>query len=440
MREKVLPILISLGLVLTLPQAVLAQEEPEWFLIDAIVAVVGSTPITESQLTQELLPIFQVQGGVPEDSAEIAEIRETVLSRMIDEEVLVQAANADTTITVEAQDVTDAVDETVDQIREQFPTETEFEIELKAAGFENEQNWRDWLSRNQLREMLRSNLISAMRQRGEVRDIQPTHDEMMAYYETTLSRMQERPATLSFRQVVIKPEADSAAFAESMTTADSLVAALRDGADFAEVARNFSEDPGTRELGGDLGFFRRGKMHRDFERVAFRLRPGQISNPVLSPFGIHIIEVLRSDPAEVHARHILIVPRLTTQNNVDARALADSIKTMLENGAPLDSITRLHHDDAEQAVVENIPADGLPPAYGELFEEASEGDVLGPMPLQYGPTFTKYAVIIFEGRRAPGLPTFEDVSDQIRSALSREAGIRRYVESLRANKYIDIKM
>ena len=104
-----------------------------------------------------------------------------------------QAANSDTTITVTAQEVIDAVDETMTQIRDMFETETEYEIELKAAGFESAQHYRDYTSRRQLREMLRTNLITAMEQRGEIRNVSPTLEEMTEYYEGNVGQWQERP-------------------------------------------------------------------------------------------------------------------------------------------------------------------------------------------------------------------------------------------------------
>ena len=98
---------------------------------------------------------------------------------------------------------------------------------------------------------------------------------------------------------------------------------LRRGADFATAARRFSQDPGSKEQGGSLNWFRRGVMVPEFERVAFGLKPGVVSDPVESPFGYHIIQVERVQPGEVQARHILLVPEIDSAHVDSARATAD---------------------------------------------------------------------------------------------------------------------
>jgi hypothetical protein len=108
------------------------------------------------------------------------------------------------------------------------------------------------------------------------------------------------------------PELDTKA---ARAKVEGLLARVRAGEDFAALAREFSEDPGSRAQGGDLGWFGRGVMVKPFEDAAFALKEGEVSGVVESPFGFHIIKVeerrrqMTENSAvveQVHARHILI--------------------------------------------------------------------------------------------------------------------------------------
>jgi parvulin-like peptidyl-prolyl isomerase len=94
--------------------------------------------------------------------------------------------------------------------------------------------------------------------------------------------------------------------------AEEILRRVRAGEDFAALAGQFSEDPGSRTRGGDLGWFGRGMMVKPFEEATFALKPGEVSGIVESQFGYHIIKLEERRPTqdgageEVHARHILI--------------------------------------------------------------------------------------------------------------------------------------
>lgn len=93
------------------------------------------------------------------------------------------------------------------------------------------------------------------------------------------------------------PKAEEQADAAALQLAQEINARLDAGEDFADLAREYSDDPVSREKGGDLDWFGRGKMVKEFEEAAFSLEPGQVSDPVKTSFGYHIIQVLEKDPA-----------------------------------------------------------------------------------------------------------------------------------------------
>src|SRR3989442_1610950 len=208
--------------------------------VDRVVGVVGTRPILASQVEEQLV-LAQSQGvKVPEDSAGKDAARRQILSQMVDEELLVQQAERDTTIKVTDQEVQDAVEQTVQNVRKQFASIPEFQAQLRAAGFVSEEEWRRWLADQQRRAILQQRLIEGLKQKGKLRPIPPSDAEMRAFWESNRAQQPKRPAAISFRQIVIVPKADSAANARALQLGDSLVAALRRaaGAPFAPPAKH----------------------------------------------------------------------------------------------------------------------------------------------------------------------------------------------------------
>lgn len=440
-RGALLGLALGVGAALapvSLPAA--AQEPPRTRTVDRIVAVIGSRPVLASQVEEDMVQM-QAQGvTLPTDSAERASLRRQVLEQMIDEELLAQQAQRDTAVKVTDQEVQDQVEQTYQNIRRQFSSETEFREQLRLARFGSPDEWRRKLTEDQRRAIQIRRLIENLQQQGKLRPIPPTEPQMRAFWEANRAQQPRRPAVVSFRQIVIKPQADSAARMRALRLADSLVQALRDGADFANAARRFSGDSASREQGGELGWFRRGVMVKEFEDVAFRLRPGFVSDPVETSFGFHIIRVERTQPAEILARHILIMPEITDAQIDIARRLADSVHAALTRGAPFDSVSRLHADPEEPKFGEAAPITQLPPEYQELLARDS---TLGLKPvLVAGPDTRrpKFTILEITERHEEGELTFDEVKTRIRQTLGEQAAIRYYIEQLRRQTYIDIRL
>jgi peptidyl-prolyl cis-trans isomerase SurA len=410
--------------------------------VDRIVAIVGDSVIPLSRVEEEL-NVYRQQGGeIPTDPDQLHALRRDLLNGLIDQQLVLQAALRDTSIAVSEQQVQAAVDRAYREVRNQFSSELEFRRQLATSNFGTPEEYRRWLADQQRRELISNQLIQRMREEGDLTPLAPTEGELQEFYEANRAQQQRRPATISFRQIVVRVKPSAAALDSTRRLADSLVARLRDGADFAQLARRFSQDPGSRDQGGDLGWVRRGNFVPQFETVAFRMRPGQISDPVLTVFGYHIIEVQRTQPAEVQARHILIRPVLTPEDDAEARDAAEVVAQGLLDGEPFDSLARLYHDYAgsEQALVEDYPRDQLPQNYQDAIAGAEVGDVIGPVKLDLGDGRPKYAVIRVEELRPEGEFSFEDLRDQMRNALAEQNAMRRLLDGLRAATYIEVRL
>lgn len=409
--------------------------------VDRIVAVVGNTVVLGSEVEEELFSRFPRGEGMPTDPAQLRSLRRQILEELVDLELMYRRALADTNVRVTEEQVTSAVDEQLRNARQQFPSDAAFREEIRRTGFQTAEEYRRFLTDRQRRQLVTNTLIEYLRASGALKPVMPTERELRAFFEAQKGR-QQRPGTISFRQIVVAPKAAEAARRATGILADSILTELRGGGDFATAARRFSQDPGSREQGGSLGWFRRGVgLHPLFEDVAFSLRPGVISNPVETPFGFHLIQVERVQPAEVLARHILLMPELTEADADSARALAHRIRAQLQSGVPFDSLQQRYHDTLEEREVRDFPYERLLPMYNtaigglqpmefsSVFELPAQGDLLR----------TKYAVVQLVNRRDTGEFTFEDVKDQIRGRLGEQMALRRYLDTLRSATYVDVR-
>ena len=408
--------------------------------VDRVIAVVGDAPILASQVDEEIFSQRAEGMPLPRGDQRL-EFCRAAISRIIDAELLVQQALRDTAVKVTDEDIADAVEARVRQIRQRFTSELDYRNELRSAGFQTPDEYRRWLIDQQRKQLLQSRLIDHLDAMDQLPNVAPTEKEMRQYFEEQRSQLGRRPATVSFENIVITPRSTEAAREAARALADSIARELRQGADFTTAARRFSADPASREQGGELNWFRRGLMVLEFEKVAFSLRPGVISDPVETPFGFHIIQVQRVQPAEVQARHILIRPEVSQANADSAAALAARVHAAATAGASFDSLQRLYHDRSEEAEAEAVPLDKLPEEYRTGLGDAAAGQVAPVFPLRKDEGLRQKYVILKVTARAPeGEVQFEDVRDAVRRRLGRELAIRRYLDRLRRAMYVEIRL
>jgi peptidyl-prolyl cis-trans isomerase SurA len=421
------------------PEAVAAPVNDTTFMVDRVLAVVGNRPVLASQVEEEIFSRESQGAKLPTDPEGSKAVREQIVSSIIDEELLVQQAQRDTSITVTDEEIASGVEEQVRKVRANFTSEVDYRAELQKAGFQTPEEYRRWLSDQQRRAAFQNRLIEKLKADGKLKPVAPTEKEIRQFFDEQRASLGKRPATLSFRQIVISPKPSPEAKARTKAQADSIVLELRRGADFATAARRFSQDPGSKEQGGSLNWFRRGVMVPEFERVAFGLKPGVVSDPVESPFGFHIIQVERVQPAEVQARHILLVPDIDSVHVDSARATAERVRAALVAGARFDSLQRRYHDPSAEREADNVPITKLPENYAKVIGTVDSGSVVPVFTLPAGGR-EQFVVLQVTGRRPEGDVKYEDVRDRIRDQLGQQLAIRRYLDRLRKSTYVEIRI
>lgn len=436
---------LAVALTLAVPAAASSQDtmpalqRPGTSLpVDRIVAVVGNQPVLWSDV---LVAVNQkrAQGLVfPRDSAaQMAVARET-LDELIDAEILVQKA-AQLKIEVSEDETAATVDDQVRRIREQFPSDADYRRELREAGFGTPEEYRRTLVDQVRRQMLQQRTFAELRKR--LRPATVTEAEVDAAFESSRERLRQRPAAVTFRQIVVAPKPSEAAKARARAKADSLLAEIHAGGDFEQIARRESMDPGSRELGGDIGWNRRGSgLVAEFERAIFALPPGRVSPIVETAFGYHIIRVDRVQPAEVKARHILIRPEIDSADVERARVEADSLAAQWRRGADFEQLVQRHHDATEErGILQPYPRDSLPASYQAAIAGKAAGAVTDPFRLG-SDLSVKFAVLEIVTATEGGEYSEQAVRDQIRQQLIAERATRALLDSLRRETFVSLRL
>src|SRR5258705_1948493 len=308
--------------------------------LDRVVAVVGDQPLTQYDVQERILAMQQAPGfKSPTNEAEYDKLAREVINQLVDEELLVQKAKH-LKIEVPDQDLSANVERQIRDIRGRFASDAESRAELTKAGLGPPEDYRRFLTEQLRRGEFQRKVIEKMRQDGKVPPVNVSQAEVEEAFDRTKGSLPVRPATVTFRQIVISPRPSEAEKAVERAKAESLLAEIKAGADFERVAKRESADTASREQGGDLGWNGRGRMVPEFERFMFGLRPGELSPVVETVHGFHIIRVDRVQPREVKSRHILIRPALDSADVARAKTEADTVAKQWGAGVPFDSLAR----------------------------------------------------------------------------------------------------
>lgn len=249
-----------------------------------VVAEVNDTKITKADLDKELSRQLPAALESFEEAQQHA-IKKTLLSKMIDRELLIQAAKKAGTTPSK-----DEVEKQSQQVRAQFNDKLEFQKLLTEKG-ETEQSFTQALAAdmaiaNYLKEKVFSKLSVSDEEAKLIFDSAP---------EQFRAPEQVRARHILFR---LPPDADDATTNEvKMRAEDVLAQALKEDAHFEALAKQYSEEP-LREKGGELGYFTKNQMVPAFSEAAFSLEKGAVSELVRTEFGFHIIKVEDKKPSE----------------------------------------------------------------------------------------------------------------------------------------------
>ena len=255
-------------------------------------------------------------------------------------------------------------------------------------------------------------------------------DDLRAYYEEHQEEfLEDEQANARHILIRLAPDASGEQEAATKLRADAVAQMAITGAEFAELAAKHSEDPGSKDNGGDLGWFARGRMVPEFEEAVFSAKPGDIVGPVKSQFGYHIIRVEGFRPehqrpfeeVEEQVRFRVTEGRASAEAEVRSTALASRLQSEQPEGQ---EAWQAIADEDEAVVLNQSPpfaSEEVIPGIGEgsqIAEEAFKsevGDIRGPLAVPRG-----WIVWQLEEIKPEGVASFDDVRTQVEQLLRRD--------------------
>ena len=287
-------------------------------VIDKIVAVVDNEIILKSELDYQINWTAARQNLDASDS----KLQKEVLNQMIEERLLYAQAELDS---VEVSD---------EQVESQLESQLNFFIRQYGSQENVEKVYGMKIDKikRELRDDVRKSLMAQMLQQQKFGSIEVSRREVTDFFNENRDSLGVIPERFTIQHIFINPRGGERVKKIARTKVQMILDSLNHGGDFAALAQEYSEDPGSSGRGGDLGYVKRGVFFPEFEAAAYALKIGERSGIVESPVGYHIIELLDRRGESIHTRHILIKIKSDDESDLKAIELLTELRDSIENG------------------------------------------------------------------------------------------------------------
>lgn len=206
---------------------------------------------------------------------------------------------------------------------------------------------------------------------------------------------------------------------------------IMSGEDFTTLAKKYSDDPSVVGNGGDMGWVGRGRMVPEFEAMAFKLKPNEISMPFESDFGFHVMQLLERRGNEYHARHVLISPKPSADDLKRASRFLDSLRNLIiVDTIKFEKAAKGYSDDNEtkgnggfftdQDGGQNIPIDELDPVVFFKVDSMKIGDISHPIVYRTNDSKDAVRILYYKSRIPPHQASLQEDYHRIQTATLNE--------------------
>lgn len=398
-------------------------------LIDRIVAKVGPDIILMSDIYKQLQQM-QSSGQYLEEELTPS----YALSQMIEQKVIFLKAK-ELDIKIDEDRVKSYAERYIRSLKSNYPSEAEFYADLA----------REKMTESELLDfyigLVREQAMSEqLVQRYVTSTISVTDQELKDFYASTKDSLAVKPLTWETGMIMIEIKPGAETEAAKLAEIKAIQQRLNLGEDFGALAGQFSDCP-SKERGGDLGFFGKGMMVKPFEDAAFALNIGEVSAPVRTEFGYHLIKLEEKKGDDIRARHILKIIEATEADTLAAYSKMEGIRNQFASGAKtFAELAAEYSEDAETSaqggIIGDLAADEMPELFASHILAAPVG--------QLTPVLENQGMLYLFGRLAESPArtfTFEEVREKIENYLfgkKQAEAYQNWIANLIKESYVQI--
>jgi len=379
-------ILSSILFALFLPFTFLAQpaEPKEGASLDRIAAIVGDEIIMQSDVDGQLYYLSQYDKTIDVND-KAAKMK--ILESMIDQLLMVNKAKLD------------SIEVPEDEVNQRMELHLQSEVQRFGSEKRVEQVYGMSLPRikNDIKEKIRQNLLVTNLVQIKFSDVKVSQKEVEEFYRQKEDSLPVLPLAIELHHIVKKVKASSDQKKIAYDLAKKVRDSILSGGSFADFAKSYSSDPGTVNSGGELGWFDKGKLFPEFEKAAFGLSTGELSMPVETPYGFHIIQTLEKRADAINTRHILFKVGQSETDIDDAVNALKAIKKRVESGESFETLAKELSDDKESrgfgGFIGKLPVSDLPEQVRILVDSLKEGGISDPLQYKSDPIEPSYHIV-----------------------------------------------
>lgn len=304
--------------------------------IDRVEAIIGDEILLSSEIETQYLQYLS-QGNV-----ESLSIKCEIIEDLLFQKLLVNQANVDS-VEISDEEVRSEINKRINYFESQLGSISKVENYFGKSIVE---------IKNELTEIVKDQFLAQRVQSSISNDISITPSEVRSFFrKLPAEEIPEIPTKVELIQIIINPIISQAQKDKLRERLNVFRDRVYNGEDFQMLATLYSDDPVSASKGGELGFVNRGDLVPEFERAAFRLRQGEISEVIESKFGFHIIQLIERRGDQINVRHILLRPKVSATSLNDAKVKIEKIADEIKSGSITfeEAILKYSDDDSKNS-------------------------------------------------------------------------------------------